>query len=567
MSKNISKIKKIYHAAIYLRLSKEDGDVANSKKAESDSISNQRILIQDFLKQHEDIEVVSTRIDDGFSGSSFENRPAFQLMLEDIRHGIVDCVIVKDLSRFGREYIDSGMYIERLFPALGVRFIAINDNIDTARENNQSDEIIIPFKNLINDAYCRDMSVKIRSHLDVKRRSGEFISNYVPYGYEKSEEDRHTLVIDTYAAGVVRDIFKMKLSGMSQDAIANKLNEDGILSPMEYKNSVGCRYRTSFKVNDQAEWSSVTVRRILENEVYIGNLVQGKRTTPNHKVKKVINRPASEWSRVEDTHDAIVSRRDFEIVQRLLGMDTRTSPDNEKVFMLSGITKCADCGAPMVRKSSTVAGKRYEYYICSTHKANKTCSSHRIPVDSLQESVLFVLQQHISNLLDLDRILKYIGTVPFQELDIRKLEERCAKKEEEIAKCKELRVMLYTDYKDGVITKEDYVELHAAYDKKGKEAQEVLTKLRIEIRKILHDKADKYEWIEYFKQHKGIKELTRTVVAELISEIRVTDKNNIEVIFDFNDCYMDALNKVEQYRKQKSSLEVDELDNIMKEAM
>ena len=166
--------KKIYHAAIYVRLSKEDGDVAGASKAESNSISNQKELIRDFLKDKENIVVVSERVDDGYSGSSFE-RPGFQQMLEDIRRGAVDCVIVKDLSRFGREYIDTGRYIERLFPALGVRFIAVNDHYDSLRGDGQGDEILVPFKNLINDAYCRDISVKIRSHLEVKRRNGEFI--------------------------------------------------------------------------------------------------------------------------------------------------------------------------------------------------------------------------------------------------------------------------------------------------------------------------------------------------------------------------------------------------------
>ena len=222
-----NKIKKIYHAAIYVRLSKEDGDVSNAVKAESNSISNQKNLIRDFLKDKEDIEVVSERVDDGYSGSNFE-RPAFKLMLEDIKKGIVDCVIVKDLSRFGREYIDSGRYIERLFPALGVRFIAINDNYDSLNGKDQADEIIIPFKNLINDAYCRDISVKIRSHLEVKRKNGEFIGSFAPYGYQKSENDRNSLVIDPIAAGIVKDIFRMKLHGLSQDAIANRLNDAGV---------------------------------------------------------------------------------------------------------------------------------------------------------------------------------------------------------------------------------------------------------------------------------------------------------------------------------------------------
>ena len=449
--------KKIYHAAIYVRLSKEDGDVANAAKAESNSISNQKNLIKDFLKDKEDIVVVSERVDDGFSGSNFE-RPAFQMMLEDIKKGVVDCVVVKDLSRFGREYIDSGRYIERLFPALGVRFIAVNDNYDSLDGKDQSDEIIIPFKNLINDAYCRDISIKIRSHLEIKRKNGEYIGSFTPFGYQKSGEDYHKIVIDPYAAGVVQDIFKMKLHGMSQDGIAGRLNEMGILPPAEYKASTGSRYQTGFKAKEKSEWTSVMVRRILTNEVYIGNLVQGRRTTPNHKVKKTVLKEECDWVRLEKNHEPVVGDREFEIVQRLLSMDTRTAPDHDGVYPLSGLAVCGGCGMPMVRKTSTAGGKTYAYYVCSTHKAAKECSPHRIPVEKLEETVLSLLQQHISNILELKRILSFIGTVPFQQLDIRKLEERRAKKEAEAERCKELRTTLYEDMKDGMNSLSDSYE-------------------------------------------------------------------------------------------------------------
>lgn len=262
----ISQIKKIYHAAIYVRLSKEDGAVASHEKTESNSIANQKSLIRDFLENKNDIEVVQEYVDDGFSGSNFE-RPAFQMMLEDIKKGKIDCVVTKDLSRFGREYIDSGMYIERLFPAMGVRFIAINDGIDSGEAKSQSDEIIIPFKNLINDAYCRDISIKIRSHLEIKRKQGDVITAFVPYGYKKNDKDKHKLEIDVYAANVVKDIFRMKLHGKSQDAIACELNSSGILPPAEYKASTGSNYQTCFKTKEKSEWTSVMVRRILTNEV------------------------------------------------------------------------------------------------------------------------------------------------------------------------------------------------------------------------------------------------------------------------------------------------------------
>ena len=532
--------KKIYHAAIYVRLSKEDGDVAGASKAESNSISNQRELIRDFLKDKKDIVVVSERVDDGYSGSSFE-RPGFQQMLEDIRKGVVDCVVVKDLSRFGREYIDSGRYIERLFPAMGVRFIAVNDHYDSLKGDGQGDEILVPFKNLINDAYCRDISVKIRSHLEVKRKNGEFIGAFAPYGYQKDGEDRHRLVVDTYAAGVVQDIFRMKLHGMSQDAIAGKLNGDGILSPMDYKNSMGINFRTAFRVKAASGWSPVAVRRILENEVYIGNLVQGRQSTPNHKVRKSIRKDKGDWVRVEKNHEPVVSERDFAVVQKLLGMDTRTAPDREGVYLLSGVAVCGDCGAPMVRKVSSVNGKRYCYYICSGHKAGGNCSPHRIPVQALEDAVFVLLKRQIGCVLDLERVLDYAGTVPLRDLDVRKLEERREKLSGEAERCRELRMILYEDMKDGVITKEDYVELHAAYEARGKEAQEAAGKAEREIRAVLEGEEDKYRWISYFKEYKDIGELTRNVVVALISEVRVYDRENIEVVFDFADQYRQAL--------------------------
>ena len=216
---------------------------------------------------------------------------------------------------------------------------------------------------------------------------------FVAFGYRKTKTDKHKLEIDPSAGSVVQDIFKMKLRGMSQDAIANRLNELGILSPFEYKISSGSHYETGFLQKEQALWSSVTVRRILEDEVYIGNLVQGKRTTPNHKVKQTYVKPEDDWIRIEKNHEPLVSDRDFEIIQRLLGMDTRTSPDQKQVYLLSGIAVCADCGAPMTRKVSTVAGKKYAYYLCFTNKETKRCSSHRIPEKDLEDTVLVMLKQ------------------------------------------------------------------------------------------------------------------------------------------------------------------------------
>lgn len=542
MSKQISKI---YHAAIYVRLSKEDGDVSTSAKAESNSISNQKDFIRNFLADKKDIRIVKEYVDDGYSGSNFD-RPSFQTMMEDIKRGVIDCVVVKDLSRFGREYIDSGRYIERLFPALGVRFIAINDNYDSVTGKSQGDEIIIPFKNLINDAYCRDISIKIRSHLDVKRKNGEYIGAFVPYGYEKSDDDKHKLVIDIYAAGIVKEIFRLKLHGMSQDAIATQLNNEGVFAPMEYKQSTGSGYQTGFLQNEKSVWSSVTVRRILENEIYIGNLVQGKRTTPNHKVKQEVVKPESDWIRIEKNHEPIISDRDFEIVQRLLGMDTRISPDSDMVYNLSGIAVCADCGSPMTRKITTAGDKKYAYYICSNHKLTKQCSQHSISVSLLEDTVLEMLKLHIKNVMNLEEILDYIGTIPFQQLDVKSLEARKQKKLEEVEKCKRLKTSLYEDMKDGILTKEEYLELHEAYLKKAKEGEEIIRQIERDIALIFEEKDDKHLWMNYFTEYKDIKELTRDVVVKLISEVRVSENKEIEIVFDFDDCYKKLLESVEK---------------------
>ena len=556
---------RIYHAAIYVRLSKEDGDVASAAKAESNSISNQKNLIKDFLKEKDDIIVVSEYVDDGYSGSNFE-RPGFQMMLEDIKRGKVDCVVVKDLSRFGREYIDSGKYIERLFPALGVRFIAVNDHIDSKEESGR-DDIVVPFKNLMNDAYCRDISIKIRSHLEVKRKNGEYTGAFTPYGYKKDENDRNRLVPDLYAAGVVRGIFRMKLSGMSQSAIAESLNRQGVLSPMEYKHSLGIHIQDNFKTHEQAEWSSMSVRRILENEVYVGTLVQGRHSTPNHKIKKIVDKPKEEWVRIEDSHEPVISKREFSIVQRLLGMDTRTSPNEDEVYVLAGLAVCADCGAPMVKRNVPAGGKVYSYYICSKNAATKECGAHRIPKEKLESLVFEVLKTHIANVLDTGRILEYIDTVPFQELEIRELERQKEAKEQEVQRCRKLRDMLYEDLKDGIVSKEDYTELYEGYNSRRKKAEEAVRKLGHVIQDVMDAKTDKYEWLRYFKEYQNISRLSRMAAVELIDRVRVYDKDHIEIDFNFQDCFQSALRQIQSagctvYTEKNGRIEIQEREVV-----
>lgn len=274
-------------AASYSRLSREDGD-----KMESDSIRNQKDLIADYAAQR-GIRIVSEYTDDGYSGTNFD-RPNFQRMMEDVKKKKINCIIVKDLSRLGRNYIETGRYLEKIFPFLGVRFIAINDHYDSVDESGDADQIVIPFKNLINDAYCRDISIKIRSQLDVKRKNGKFIGSFAAYGYLKDPNDKNHLIIDEAAAEIVRTIFGLKLNGFSAQRISERLEEMQVAPPLEYKRMCGFNFNSGFRSGRKPKWSIVTVNRILRNELYIGTMVQGKNRKINYKVKQ--SRPVDEAS-------------------------------------------------------------------------------------------------------------------------------------------------------------------------------------------------------------------------------------------------------------------------------
>lgn len=555
----------VYDADIYLRLSKEDGD-----KKESDSITNQRELILEFLKSREDIRIHAVRVDDGYSGVDFE-RPAFQQMLEDIKAGKVNCVVTKDLSRFGRNHIEVGKYIEKIFPYLGVRYIAVNDNYDSITNDAQTNNIIIPFKNLINDAYCRDISIKIRSNLEVKRKRGDFVGPFAPYGYQKSEEDKNKLEIDEEAAQVVRSIFRMYLQGSNAYKIAEKLNKKNILTPMDYKKENGSAFYTGFKKNLKSQWTHMHVLRILGNPVYTGTLVQGKETTPNYKVKKKVKRDQSKWSQVENTHEAIITSVDFQNAREQLQMDTRTGTSKEKVYYLSGVVKCGDCGANMVRKTVPSGKRKFIYYVCGSHKGNKNiCSSHSINSEALEESVLKLLNYQIKNVTDLGRILDKLEDAQIRKGELetlkdtsmpfgRKEEKRnrqITKKKEEIQKYNHLRLDLYEDYKDGLITKEEYLELKEIYEKRAKAAEQSLEAMEVEKAFFADGQRGTCGWINEFKKYGYLECLSREVVVSLIEQILVYKKKEgeryprIEIHFKYEDEFQASLNLLEELHEE-----------------
>lgn len=520
---------KIWNATLYLRLSRDDGD-----KEESNSITGQRELLRDFIRNRPELREYAVRIDDGFTGSNFE-RPDFKKMMEDVKEGRTNCIIVKDLSRFGRNYLDAGEYIEKIFPFLGVRFIAVNDNYDSLGEKSASDDLVIPFKNLINEAYCRDISVKVRTQLEIKRKSGQYIGAFAVYGYMKDDTDKNRLAVDEYAADIVRDIFAWKLDGMSPQDIAVRLNQSGILSPMEYKKSLGMKFATSFKANAQAAWSANSVLRILKNPVYIGVLTQGKETTPSYKVRKRIIKPEDEWAVIPDSHEPIVRREDFETVQKVLTLDTRRSPDDSKVQLFSGMVFCGECGASMVRKTVPSGNKKYIYYVCSAHKQDKSCSSHGIRDKALEEVVLETVKQYIRDVIDLDDILSMTDTAPLRTAEAQKVQRQLDKKRSEHERLQKLLMSLYENLADGIIDRDEYARLKQNYSGRAAECEKQMDALQESLVQIKEHGGEHREWMARFRKHQNITELERSIAVALIDRILIYKDNRVEVHFRFED--------------------------------
>lgn len=537
-----------YRATDYLRLS-----YTENHENESDSIANQKKLIEDYVKGHPDIELVSEKVDDGYSGILFD-RPAFQEMMQDIMEGRVNCVIVKDLSRLGREYIETGRYLRRIFPAYGVRFIAINDNIDTAHEH-AGDDLNISMKNLINDAYCHDISVKTRSALEVKRKKGDYVGACPVYGYRKSEENRNQLVVDEYAARVVRDIFRAKIDGRSAKRIADELNALGVLSPLAYKISRGLPHpKGGFADRPDAKWSATTVIRILQDEIYTGTLVQGRQGTYNHKLRNVIQKPDEEWIRVKDAHEAIIRKRDFDLVQHIMGLDTRTAPEGEKVYLFSGLLVCGCCGARMTRKTNTVGGKKYIYYHCPTGKKHGCPHPVMLREDDLIQCVLASVQAHIKNVVSVDELLNSISEETINRELVAGYKAQIAENRAQLEQIGVFKAGLYENFVKGMLDKAEYKSLRDGYTERMEELRSAIDQLRQEMERVTDRTSERQKWAQQFREFSNMTELDRRAVVTLIQSIRIISKTELKITFRYQMEYDAALQKLSQARLEQEAV-------------
>ena len=506
----------LFNVAEYIRLSREDGD-----KAESDSIGNQRKLIADYLKGKDDFVLYDTYVDDGFTGTNFK-RPAFRRMIEDIEAGNVNCVIVKDLSRFGRDYIDTGKYLERYFPDRDVRFISITDNIDSMK---QAYDMLLPIKNIFNEQYARDISKKVHSSMRTKQKAGEFIGAFTSYGYKKSPTDKNKLVIDEYAAGVVRRIFRMYVSGCGKNSIAVTLNKEGIVCPSEYKKLSGENYRNSHRLESTSYWTYSTINRLLQNEMYLGNMVQGTKT--QHMRGKQRATDKEDWIIVKGTHEAIIDEDTWKKAQDLLKRRTRGLDLNNNMTIFAGYLKCGDCGRSLVRKNNN--------YFCGTYvrSGRQYCTPHPIPHLLLEKIILDDLKMIIQSVDDFQEIVR--ETFQAQGAVRHVADNEKNRMNTELEKVRRQKKAIYEDYREELISKEEFVTYRQDYLKKEEQLEKQLKCLEEQPELKADFSIFEIPWINCLVAHHSVEKLDRGIVVEMLREIKVYKNHKIEITYNISD--------------------------------
>lgn len=532
---------KQWKAADYARISREDGD-----KEESDSIGTQFDIIDDYIAHNDDITFIDRYSDDGWSGTNFD-RPDFMRLMEDIKKGKINCVIVKDLSRLGRNYILVGQYLEMIFPMLNIRFISVNDRIDSIKDPASINNALVSFKNVMNDEYCRDISNKVRSSLDRKRSKGEFIGSFASYGYMKDPDDHHHLIVDPVAAEVVKNIFDWFLQGMSIIGIAKRLNHMGIPNPSAYKRQCGLNYKHPSGQLDSA-WPDSSVKRVLKNRLYVGDMVQNKNRTKSYKVQVSVAVPEENWVIVPNMHEAIIDREKFETVQQLLMRDTRTSPGINHVSIFAGYIRCADCLRAMGKKSVAQSYGKYHYYVCQTfRKAGRNlCTKHTIREKQLYDAVLATIQSQIDLAVSMDQLVNDLKSQNVRAAKSSRLEKMLQLKEEEYEKVSRCRIDLYPDWKAGILSKDEYLSLKAKIGEQLEQIEIAIANIKEEISKYQSAPVSENKFISSFLRYRNIQVLTREVIVELIEMIYVHEGGTITIQFKYQDEYQRLLDLIDE---------------------
>lgn len=546
---SVAKETKRYMTAGYARLSVED-----SGKPGSETLESQKRLIMEFINNAPDMEFSSLFYDNGETGTDFR-RPGFESLMDSVRKGEVNCIVVKDLSRFGRNYKETGNYLERIFPFLGVRFIAITDSFDTLTAERGANGYIVPLKNLINETYSRDISKKVSSAVHTKQRRGEFIGAWAPYGYRKDPEDKHRLLPNPDTAAVVQRIFQMRLQGQSYLSIVRALNAEGVPCPARYLVESGICKNATYA---NAVWNIYNVKDILQRQVYIGHMVQGRKRQSFYDGRKQFYPPKDEWVIVENTHEPIIDQDTFAAVQEIERAAHEAYYDNLGKFdslgktdnLLKGLIFCADCGKPLIRYKSVSHGKKRWYvYICPTH-GNDPASC---PLKSIREDELFpVLQEAISKQIalavDMKALTASVNGSPANRKKAVTMQARLEQERKALKRAEDLRDSLYQNYVEKLMTEREYMTMKERYTSEAEAHTAKIAELerQMEAAKVY---TCENQYLASFSLFKGASVLSREVLTALVERIEIGAGNRVGIRFR----YRDELDKLTDYLRREAS--------------
>lgn len=520
-------------AVLYLRLSKEDADKVN-KGDDSRSIKNQRLLLTEYAL-NKSFQIVKVYSDDDESGL-YDDRPGFEEMMEDAKLGLFDVIIAKKQSRFSRNMEHIEKYLHHDFPNLGIRFIGVVDGVDTADISNKKSRQI---NGLVNEWYCEDLSENIRSSFKVKMKNGQYLGSSCPYGYVKDPKNHNHLIVDDYASGIVKRIFKMYLDGYGKGKIGAVLSKEGVLIPTLYKQKVlGINYKNAKAIATTKTWSYQTIHTILNNQMYTGDLVQNKTNKISYKDKKKKSIPKDEWIIVPGTHEPIISREMFKRVKELQKVRSKSvnSTTNKDNGLFSGILFCADCKHAMGRKYARHGEHEFIGYICKIYKqqGKKFCSSHSINYLELEEAVLCSIQEEARKILT-PKDISEIDKIQIENTLKIRYQQRIEQLQSEMDKIEKYKRKTYDNLLEEIITKQEYVNYVNDYDKKIKDLQEQLQQVSEKI-SMQNEVDERYnEWIHAFKNYINVKHLTRGMVLELIDRIEVHEDGVIDIYYRFSN--------------------------------
>lgn len=531
----------IWNTALYARES-----VENERKREADTIGTQMQMLEDYVSEHSDMVAVDIYCDDDISGTDFL-RPEFARMMNDVRQGRINCIIVKDLSRLGRNLIEAGEYIEMVFPFLNVRFISINDGFDT---KYNAPDLSVQIKNMANELYAKDISLKIQSTMKNLQQQGKFVGSKAPYGYLRDPKDKHRFVIDPEAAPIVKELFEMISEGNTLHYAATTMNSRGVPSPGRHNYDLGLVQSAKFR---DSKWYSQTVRKILLDPVYMGWLVTGRYRSSflENGQHKQIATPPEDWVITKGAHEPIVTKvlfdkaqSYFEETKKALGFATKYDCASKRKSMLKGKLRCGECGKAMFLRKKKHGDKEQWWYYCPLHETygKSYCSKKAIKHEDLNSVLFRAVQKQVQLFTDACLLLKTLNRKEHGKTKSRIYAQQINEIKKQISRYTNLKASLYEDFAEGVISEADYVTMGQTYAQKADELKIFLAELQKESQKYSPDYDGGPNWSKLIETFQEKEQLDQTLVDAFIDSVTVYNDSHYEIVFRFKDEYEAAVN-------------------------